>query len=472
MQNAKKSNWKWIALLVLVIAVVTIGILDELSSDREGSLEDLRIQLENGNVTEVRIDDGVLDYRLRDRTWFTTFGSLDQELAWQLNQAGVKIAAKKSAGIGSFILYAALPALILVLVVVYFLSRMGKSQFSEAKKLTDSRSKSLGEPSAIRLSDVGGCADAKEMLQDVIGYLKDPERWGRLGAQLPRGVLLEGPPGSGKTLLARAVAGESSAHFEHVSATEFVELFVGVGAARLRDMFDRVAQSVPAIIFIDELDAIGRRRGVSFGFNNEERENTLNQLLVLLDGFEKLPQIVVIAATNRSDILDPALLRAGRFDRRIKLGEPDRNERREILALHTAGKSIANEVSLDHWADDTTGMTGAQLASLINEAALIAARTEPNDNDQGITNRDLEQALIQSRKTQFRFSKLDLLLTESLSNLVEPVSELTVRITQVDQTDLEGQIVWADPTYLKIQSRQNGHDVLITRKQVLRIETI
>src|SRR5262249_32697902 len=239
---------------------------------------------------------------------------------------------------------------------------------ASALELRKSRARVVAEAPGVTFASVGGCAEAKAELADLVAFLKDPEPWERAGVRLPRGALLGGPPGCGKTLLARAVAGETSARFLYVSASEFVEMFVGVGASRMRDTFELAAKHAPAILFIDELDAIGRRRGSGVGLVNDEREHTLNQLLVSLDGFDRGARVVVIAATTRSDVLDAALWRAGRFDRRIAVPPLSAEARREVLAIHTAGKPLAGDVSLDDLAARAEGMSGADLEGLVNEA--------------------------------------------------------------------------------------------------------
>ena len=223
---------------------------------------------------------------------------------------------------------------------------------------------------------MAGSHEAKEELQEIVEFLRNPKKFLDIGARIPKGVLLMGPPGSGKTLMARAVAGESNVPFFHVSGSEFVELFVGIGASRVRDLFKVAKSAAPAIIFIDEIDAVGRHRGTGLGGGNDEREQTLNQILVEMDGFEPHEKVIVIAATNRPDVLDPALLRPGRFDRRVFLDLPDIKGRKEILNIHSKGKPLAEDVTLDLIAERTPGFSGADLQNLMNEAAILATREE------------------------------------------------------------------------------------------------
>ena len=226
----------------------------------------------------------------------------------------------------------------------------------------------------VTFKDVAGVEEAVEELHEIKEFLENPKKFQQLGARIPKGVLLYGPPGTGKTLLARAVAGEAGVPFFSISGSDFVEMFVGVGASRVRDLFEQAKQNAPCIIFVDEIDAVGRHRGAGMGGGHDEREQTLNQLLVEMDGFEMKDNIILIAATNRPDILDPALLRPGRFDRQIVVDRPDRPGRKQILEVHSRGKPIAKDIDLDALAAQTPGFTGADLANLVNEAALLAAR--------------------------------------------------------------------------------------------------
>jgi cell division protease FtsH len=273
------------------------------------------------------------------------------------------------------ILRVALPVAVLVGVLLLVLRRRsGAGGPAGAFGRAPARKRSTDVPPTT-FGDIAGVDEALEELREITEILADPTRFESLGARIPKGVLLSGPPGTGKTLLARAVAGEAGVPFFSISGSDFVEMFVGVGASRVRDLFERAKQRAPAIVFVDEIDAVGRQRGAGVGGGNDEREQTLNQLLVEMDGFEPSARVIVIAATNRPDILDPALLRPGRFDRQVVVDRPDRAGRREILKIHTRGKPLAAEVDLDALAGQTAGFTGADLANLVNEAALLAART-------------------------------------------------------------------------------------------------
>jgi cell division protease FtsH len=274
----------------------------------------------------------------------------------------------------SLLLSSVLPLLLLVGVIVWLGRRtmMGQSGITNIGR-SKAREYNLDHPE-VTFNDVAGVDEAKQELLEVVDFLRRPDKYHKLGARIPRGVLLVGPPGTGKTLMARAVAGEAGVPFFSISASEFVEMFVGVGASRVRDLFEKAKATSPAIVFVDEIDAVGRRRGTGLGNVNDEREQTLNQLLVEMDGFDEHHETIVIAATNRPDVLDPALLRPGRFDRQVTVGLPDRRGRERILQIHTKGLTLASDVNLDAMARTTTGFSGADLANLCNEAALNAAR--------------------------------------------------------------------------------------------------
>jgi cell division protease FtsH len=318
---------------------------------------------------EVRFDDG--------RKAKVNYPSAESQFALQeqLQAANVQFDSK---GTGGSILGQLLGLLLPVLLIcglLFFFLRRSQGGNSAAMSFGKSRARRVS-PNAPKVSfkDVAGADEAVEELHEIKEFLEDPKRFRALGARIPKGVLLAGPPGTGKTLLARAVAGEAGVPFFSISGSDFVEMFVGVGASRVRDLFQQAKQTAPAIVFIDEIDAVGRHRGAGLGGGHDEREQTLNQLLVEMDGFEPKDTIIVIAATNRPDVLDPALLRPGRFDRQIMVDRPDRAGRRQILEVHTKGKPLAKQIDLDTLAAGTPGFTGADLSNLVNEAALLAAR--------------------------------------------------------------------------------------------------
>lgn len=281
-----------------------------------------------------------------------------------------------------------LPILVITL-VLFFMLRSAQGQGNQALSFGKSRARLYGnEKDKVLFNDIAGSQEAKQDLQEVVEFLKYPKKFAGVGARIPKGVLLVGPPGTGKTMLARAVAGEANVPFFSISGSEFVEMFVGVGASRVRDLFAKAKKNAPCIIFVDEIDAVGRRRGSGMGGGHDEREQTLNQILVEMDGFEQGQNVIVLAATNRADVLDPALLRPGRFDRRVNIGLPDRKDREAILKVHFSKKPAGKDVDLDALAAKSAGSSGADLANIANEAAIIAAR----QNHKEITNNDVTAA--------------------------------------------------------------------------------
>ncbi len=297
-----------------------------------------------------------------------------QKLAFE-HQAEVTVKHESSSGMWINILVSVVPFAILFFFLFSMMGNMGGSNSRNPMSFGRSKAKAANkEDIKVRFSDVAGAEEEKQELVEVVEFLKDPKRFTKLGARIPAGVLLEGPPGTGKTLLAKAVAGEAGVPFFSISGSDFVEMFVGVGASRVRSLFEDAKKAAPAIIFIDEIDAVGRQRGVGLGGGNDEREQTLNQLLIEMDGFEGNEGIIVIAATNRSDVLDPALLRPGRFDRKVLVGRPDVKGREAILKVHAKNKPLAEDVDLKLVAQQTPGFVGADLENVLNEAALVAAR--------------------------------------------------------------------------------------------------
>ena len=281
-----------------------------------------------------------------------------------------------------------IPLIIVTAVGIYFISRMSGSQNNKAFEFSKSRARLEGNIK-VRFSDVAGCDEEKEEVAELISYLKGPEKYAKMGARIPKGILMVGPPGTGKTLLAKAVAGEADVPFYSISGADFVEMFVGVGASRVRDMFKKAKSTAPCMVFIDEIDAVGRQRGAGLGGGNDEREQTLNMLLVEMDGIEDNKGIVVIAATNRPDVLDPALLRPGRFDRQITVNLPDKNGRKAILEVHARNKRFEDDVDLGALAARTPGFSGADLENVLNEAAILAVR----ENRDRITMSNLDEAI-------------------------------------------------------------------------------
>lgn len=326
----------------------------------------------------------------KDGKEFKSYAPEDQELMKVLRDYSVRITAKpdEESGFWQSIFVSWLPMLLLIGVWIFFMRQM---QAGGGKAMAFGKSKArlfTGKENKVTFHDVAGIDEAKEELQEVIEFLVDPKRFTKLGGRIPKGVLLVGPPGTGKTLLARAIAGEANVPFFSISGSDFVEMFVGVGASRVRDLFNQGKKNAPCIIFIDEIDAVGRHRGAGLGGGHDEREQTLNQLLVEMDGFESNEGVIVMSATNRPDVLDPALLRPGRFDRQIVVSTPDVKGREEILKVHTRKTVVSDDVDLSIIARGTPGFSGADLENLVNEAALIAARRAKKS----IENDDFEHA--------------------------------------------------------------------------------
>ncbi|OGP92273.1 MAG: cell division protein FtsH [Deltaproteobacteria bacterium RBG_16_54_18] len=345
----------------------------------------------SGTVASVTIQGNEITGQYRNGSSFKTYAPHDPDLVKMLREKGVQIAAKpeKDSGFWQSLLFNGLFVLLLIGVYIFFMRQM---QIGGGKAMSFGKSRARvflkDQGKKVTFKDVAGIEESKDEVTEVIEFLRDPQKFTKLGGRIPKGVLLVGPPGTGKTLLARAIAGEADVPFFSISGSDFVEMFVGVGASRVRDLFMQAKRSNPCIIFIDELDAVGRYRGAGLGGGHDEREQTLNQLLVEMDGFEVNEGVILIAATNRPDILDPALLRPGRFDRQVIVPIPDIKGREEILRVHSQNSPLADDVKLAILARGTPGFTGADLENLVNEAALLAAK----HNKKHIGMKDLEQA--------------------------------------------------------------------------------
>ncbi|MBF0462425.1 MAG: ATP-dependent zinc metalloprotease FtsH [Magnetococcales bacterium] len=347
--------------------------------DRHIPFSDFLYQLDLGHVTDVTIQGRVLSGVLADGNNFSTYTPEDPDLVRMLREKKVNITARppEETPLLLTVLISWFPMLLLIGVWIFFMRQMQGGGGRGAMSFGKSKARVLSEQqSKVTFADVAGIDEAKEELQEIIEFLKNPPKFQRLGGKIPKGVLLIGPPGTGKTLLARAIAGEANVPFFNLSGSDFVEMFVGVGAARVRDMFEQGKKNAPCIIFIDEIDAVGRHRGAGLGGGHDEREQTLNQLLVEMDGFESNEGVILVAATNRPDVLDPALLRPGRFDRQVAVPNPDIRGRTQILLVHMAKLPLAESVDAEVIARGTPGFSGADLANLVNEAALGAARDE------------------------------------------------------------------------------------------------
>jgi ATP-dependent metalloprotease FtsH len=372
--------------LLVFGALVMFGLLTGPSEQaRAPSYSEFLGQLEGGQVRAVTIKPQRNSVEVETRsgeTYKTAYpNNTETGLIRKLREREVAIDVKpKSAGWAGYLVYVAPIALLAVFWIV--LLRRSKAASGGLTRMTRSPARRAdADPPTVTFRDVAGVDEAVEELQEIKEFLENPKKFQALGARIPKGVLLYGPPGTGKTLLARAVAGEAGVPFFSISGSDFVEMFVGVGASRVRDLFEQAKQNSPCIIFMDEIDAVGRHRGAGLGGGHDEREQTLNQLLVEMDGFEMKDNIILIAATNRPDILDPALLRPGRFDRQIVVDRPDRKGRVKILEVHTRGKPLAKAIDLDTLAGQTPGFTGADLQNLVNEAALLAARQSKREID-------------------------------------------------------------------------------------------
>ncbi|GGH31947.1 membrane protease FtsH catalytic subunit [Cribrihabitans marinus] len=376
MGNARNIAF-WVVLFLLILALFNLfsGSGSTLQS-QEKTYTEFVSAVEDGTVSRVTLDGEQIRFRTSDGRDYVTIKPGDAEVTQLLIDQNIPIRAEKQqqSGFQSFII-TLLPFLLLIGVWVYFMNRMQGGGKGGAMGFGKSRAKLLTEKHGrVTFDDVAGIDEAKEELEEIVEFLRNPQKFSRLGGKIPKGALLVGPPGTGKTLLARAIAGEAGVPFFTISGSDFVEMFVGVGASRVRDMFEQAKKNAPCIVFIDEIDAVGRHRGAGYGGGNDEREQTLNQLLVEMDGFEANEGVIILAATNRKDVLDPALLRPGRFDRQVTVANPDIKGREKILGVHARKTPLGPDVDLRIIARGTPGFSGADLANLVNEAALMAAR--------------------------------------------------------------------------------------------------
>ncbi|HSX33144.1 MAG TPA: ATP-dependent zinc metalloprotease FtsH [Candidatus Saccharimonadales bacterium] len=386
-------NAGFIALIILVLLIVASA------RSQSGSLQTIPLSTavndaNRGAYSKIEINSGEMDITKKGQQTATlkTYKDPNDSLKdTGINPSKVTVSYKPQSSTGATVenvLIGLLPVLA-ISIVLFIMLRSAQGQGNQALSFGKSRARLYGnEKDKITFTDIAGSNEAKQDLQEVVEFLKYPKKFASLGARIPKGVLLVGPPGTGKTMLARAVAGEANVPFFSISGSEFVEMFVGVGASRVRDLFAKAKKNAPCIIFVDEIDAVGRRRGSGMGGGHDEREQTLNQILVEMDGFEQGQSVIVLAATNRADVLDPALLRPGRFDRRVNIDLPDRKDREAILKVHFAKKPVADNVDLDSLAAKSAGSSGADLANIANEAAILAARR----NEKEITNNDVTAA--------------------------------------------------------------------------------
>ncbi len=420
------SSYIFSTFLVFALIVVAYSFLSGVGTDKTQTvtLSEVARLAQAGQVKSIVVDDQDLHVTKIDDTKVESKKEADTSLVQVLSSYGVDgthlnaidISVATQSGFLYFLI-TFLPIILPIALVIFFfwlLTRQSKGQgmqaftFGQSKaRITDPNDKS----NRVTFKDVAGAREAKEELKEIVDFLRNPKKFLEIGARIPKGVLLAGAPGTGKTLLARAVAGEAGVPFYHLSGSEFVEMFVGVGASRVRDLFKMAKRAAPAIIFIDEIDAVGRVRGGGYGGGNDEREQTLNQILVEMDGFEPNDKVIVMAATNRSDVLDPALLRPGRFDRRVMLDLPDRRDREEILTVHSTKKPFGEDVNLKTIAERTAGFSGADLFSLMNEGAILAARENRKKISQFDLVRSIEKVMIGPERKSHLLTKKEKLIT-------------------------------------------------------------
>ena len=389
MGNARNIAF-WVVLFLLILALFNLFSGNQSSVNaRSVAYSDFISQVEQGSVSTATIDGEAVQFTTSEGTFETTRPA-DSDIAAALIDQGVRVEVRPQEQSGFMsILSLWLPVLVLIGIWIFFMNRMQGGGRGGAMGFGKSKAKLLTEKHGrVTFDDVAGIDEAKEELEEIVEFLRNPQKFSKLGGKIPKGALLVGPPGTGKTLLARAIAGEAGVPFFTISGSDFVEMFVGVGASRVRDMFEQAKKNAPCIVFIDEIDAVGRSRGVGYGGGNDEREQTLNQLLVEMDGFEANEGIIIVAATNRPDVLDPALLRPGRFDRQVQVPNPDIKGREKILGVHARKVPLGPNVDLRIIARGTPGFSGADLANLVNEAALMAARV----NRRFVTMEDFENA--------------------------------------------------------------------------------
>lgn len=412
-KNLLPSGLKFINAIATIIIVLLLiaGIYNEYSSHSAPvnvvSLSTIANDVQNGKIISLNIIGDTVTAKYKDESTKTVQKETDSSITETLSRFGVSaeklatttITVMEPSGFSYWAgnLAPFLAPILLLIFFVWFLSRQVRGAGMQALSFGQSKARITmpdDQKQKVTFKDVAGAKEAKQELTEIVDFLKNPKKFIEIGAEIPKGVILMGAPGCGKTLLARAVAGEANVAFYSISGSEFVEMFVGVGASRVRDLFKLAKNTAPSIVFVDEIDAVGRARGSGIGGGNDEREQTLNQILVEMDGFEPNEKVIVMAATNRPDVLDPALLRPGRFDRRVVIDLPDRNDREAILAIHSSKKKLAEDVNLQVVAERTPGFSGADLYSLMNEAAILAAREDRNKIGQFDLIRSIEKVML------------------------------------------------------------------------------
>lgn len=455
-QNRNYKNAGFVALLILFGLIVYTS-LNQPSSLKDVSYSDVIKRANSGQIQKIEISGDELTVTPKGESKPTEksrkeAGSSIYEQG--LNKdANVEVDNKAESNGGVFWqqLGLSLLPIFVIGILLFYMLRSAQGQGNQALSFGKSRARLYGnEKDKVVFSDVAGSLEAKEDLQEVVEFLKFPKKFEGVGARIPKGVLLVGPPGTGKTMLARAVAGEANAPFFSISGSEFVEMFVGVGASRVRDLFAKAKKNAPCIIFVDEIDAVGRRRGSGMGGGHDEREQTLNQILVEMDGFEQGQNVIVLAATNRADVLDPALLRPGRFDRRVNISLPDRKDRKEILKKHFDKKPLEKNVNLDALAAKTAGTSGADLANIANESAILAARKNRKTISEDIVTDAFEKVAIGPERKSKVMSEKEKELTayheagHAIVGHVLPDSDMVHKVTIISRGQTGG-VTWFIP---------------------------
>jgi len=458
--NPKKKGFRnmgFIALLVLIFFIVIAG-LGQPSNLKEVPFTQVVKEANDGHYDKIAVKGGGSELQITKegeksptlKAYTTGATSLNQQ---GINYSKVTVDYDPPSSTSSFLLgflQYGLPLLLLV-VLFLFIMRSAQGQGNQALSFGKSRARLYGnEKNKVTFKEIAGSDEAKQDLEEVVEFLKFPKKFSAVGAKIPKGVLLVGPPGTGKTMLSRAVAGEANVPFFSISGSEFVEMFVGVGASRVRDLFAKAKKNAPCIIFIDEIDAVGRRRGSGMGGGHDEREQTLNQILVEMDGFEQGQNVIVLAATNRADVLDPALLRPGRFDRRVNIGLPDRKDREAILKVHFKDKPLAKNVDLDALAAKSAGSSGADLSNIANESAIIAARNGHSEVSQKDVTEAFERVAIGPERKSKIMTEADKVTTayheagHALVGHVLPDSDPVHKVTIIPRGGTGG-VTWFIP---------------------------
>jgi len=457
-KNSKQTlkNFGFVILLIL-FGVIIFAAVNQPSKLKDVAFSDVINRANNGQVKKIEIkgNELVITKQNEDKASEKSYKEAGSSIYEQgLNKdAKVEVDVQPESQSGQFwssVAVSLLP-IIIISVILFYMLRSAQGQGNQALSFGKSRAKLYGnQKDKATFADIAGSNEAKEDLQEVVEFLKYPKKFEAIGARIPKGVLLVGPPGTGKTMLARAVAGEANAPFFSISGSEFVEMFVGVGASRVRDLFAKAKKNAPCIIFVDEIDAVGRRRGSGMGGGHDEREQTLNQILVEMDGFEQGQNVIVLAATNRADVLDPALLRPGRFDRRVHINLPDRKDREAILRVHFKKKPISKKVDFDALAGKTAGTSGADLANIANEAAILAARKNLKEINNEVVTEAFEKVAIGPERKSKVMTERDKELTayheagHAIVGHVLPDSDLVHKVTIIPRGGTGG-VTWFIP---------------------------